>query len=109
MDEQTQNTLPPAAPTAPATPTAPTAPETPVEPASTLSESASELLLNFRAIDRKQQGAGLHQIRQFYPQVGWNVILKDVTELEDAGLLTSTPVLNAKGGVSHKLYIWKAV
>lgn len=108
----TAETNPPAMPAttpAPVAPAVPAAPTAPTALAPTLSESASELLLNFRAIDRKQQGAGLHQIRQFYPQVGWNVILKDVKELEDAGLLTSVPVLNSKGGVSHKLYTWKAV
>lgn len=93
----------------PPTPAAPEVPAASVEPVPALSESASELLLNFRAIDRKQQGAGLHQIRQFYPQVGWNIILKDVKELEAAGLLTSVPVLNSKGGVSHVVYTWKEV
>lgn len=108
----TAETNPPVAPQptpAPIAPAVPAVPAAPVSPAPTLSEGASELLLNFRAIDRKQQGAGLHQIRQFYPQVGWDVILKDVKELQNAGLLETRKVLNDKGGVSHELYTWKAV
>ena len=88
---------------------------TPQQPAATpqlpatLSPEAATMLTQFKALDPNRQGVGLHQIRVFYPGIGWNVINRHVRELESAGILSSYNAFNAKGGVSHKVYTWKAV
>lgn len=67
------------------------------------------MLTQFQAVDPNRGGIGLHQLRPFYPGIGWNVILRHLKQLEDAGIVTSVNAYNAKGGVSHKIYTWKAV
>lgn len=70
---------------------------------------AEIMFSQFQALDPQQRGVGLHQIRVFYPGIGWNVIRRHLKELEDAGRVTSYNAYNAKGGVSHKIYTWKAL
>jgi hypothetical protein len=62
----------------------------------------------FQALDPSRQGVGLHQLRVFYPGIGWNVILAHLKVLEDTDRVTSVNAYNAKGGVSHKIYTWKS-
>jgi hypothetical protein len=66
------------------------------------------MFTQFQALDPQRKGVGLHQLRVFYPGIGWNVILKHLKVLEEAGRMTSVPQYNSKGGVSHKLYTWKS-
>lgn len=67
------------------------------------------MFTQFQALDPQRKGVGLHQLRVFYPGIGWNVIRAHLKVLEDAGRVTSVNQYNSKGGVSHKLYTWTTV
>lgn len=80
----------------------------PAQPATSLSKPAQDMIAQFKAIDPTRAGIGLNVIRPFYPRVGWNVILATVNELEKAGILTKSAVINNKGLVGYHKYTLKA-
>lgn len=79
----------------------------PVLPTAGISSEATKLHNFLKAVDPDKNGVGLDKVRPLYPKVGWNVVLRHVNELKNAGMVTETGVPNAKGGIGYNLYTWK--
>ena len=75
-------------------------------PVPAMTPDTTAMIANFRAVDPLRNGVGLHQLRPFYPKVGWGKIRSDLRVLEANGLVTKTNVMNERGGVAYQVYKW---
>lgn len=88
----------------PGVPAKPASPAAATPAAAELSPEATKVLGQLKAIDPAGEGAGVHALRPFYPRVGWNKMLAWLNELVAAKLVTTSRVLNGKGGVAYLKY-----